>query len=329
MAGDLNFLDSLKGKRVVLTFHSLGDVDGVGAAFALKNYLGERALVVPADRVTALSRKLLAHVGFSLDELAPSAASAPASSPSARAPYDALVVLDCNSRMLMGRFASEKPYAVIDHHSAHTDPLSSRNEFINPAYSSASEIVYEYLRARQKQKPLDSRIALLLAAGIALDSAGFKSSREKTFTYMGELLSQAHTEYDKLTELLEVPLNISQRIALLTACQRAKLERKGEFLVATSRVNSYEAAAAEALLSLGADVAFVGYAGADARISARTTLHLAHTLRLTEIMAAAGKLLGGSGGGHPCAAGATGPKKSKLKQALALCSKLAIERLGK
>ena len=316
MAGDLRFLDSLKAKRVVLTFHSLGDVDGVAAAFALKNYLGGRALVVPADRVTALSRKLLAHVGFSLDELAPSA------------PYDALVVLDCNSRMLMGRFANEKPYAVIDHHSAHTDPLGAPNEFINTSYSSASEIVYEYLRERQKQKPLDSRIALLLAAGIATDSAGFRSSREKTFTYMGELLAQAHTEYSDLLELLEVPLNISQRLELLRACQQAKVERKGNFLIATSLVKSYEAAAADALIALGADVAFVGYAGDDARISGRTTLHLAHTIQLTELMARAGKLLGGSGGGHPCAAGATGPNKSKLGAALLLCSKLAIERLG-
>ncbi|MDO8339547.1 MAG: DHH family phosphoesterase [Candidatus Burarchaeum sp.] len=328
MAGDLRFLDSLKGKRVVLTFHSLGDVDGVAAAFALKNYLGERALVVPADRVTSLSGKLLAHVGFSLDELPQSAASASAASPSARAPYDALVVLDCNSRMLMGRFSNEKPYAVIDHHSLHTDPLGSRNEFINPSYSSASEIVYEFLRERQGQKPLDSRIALLLAAGIATDSAGFRSSREKTFTYMGELLAQAHTEYGDLLELLEVPLNISERVELLRACQQAKVERKGNFLLATSLVKSYEAAAADALIALGADVAFVGYAGDDARISGRTTLHLAHTIQLTEIMARAGKLLGGSGGGHPAAAGATGPKKSKLKQALALCSKLALERLG-
>ncbi|VVC02951.1 DHH family protein [Candidatus Burarchaeum australiense] len=322
MAGDLRFLDSLKGKRVLLTFHSLGDVDGVAAAFALKHYFGkDRAAVVPVDRVSSLTRNLLGHTGFSFDY--------PSSSALRPEAYDALVVLDCNSRMLMGKFADARAYAVIDHHSAHTDPLDSANRFVNPSYSSTCEIVYEYLRERQKRKKLDSRIALLLAAGIALDSANFKNSREKTFTYMGELLSQAHTEYGDLLELLDMPRTVSQRIAILGACQRARIERArtGDFLVATSRVNSNEADGAEALLSLGADVAFVGYAGDDARISARTRLHLAHRLRLTEIMARAGKLLGGSGGGHPCAAGSTGPKKSKLPAALALCSKLALQRL--
>src|SRR3989344_1043371 len=124
MAPDLRFLDSLKGKRVLITFHSLGDADGVGAAFALKRYLGN-ASVVPVDTITALARKLLSHANLSLDE---------------PKPYDYLVIIDCNSRMLMGTYADEEAYAVIDHHSAHSDPLKSMNKFIDDSYSSTCEI---------------------------------------------------------------------------------------------------------------------------------------------------------------------------------------------
>jgi len=310
MARDLSFLDSLKGKRVLLTFHSLGDADGVGAAFALKRYLGN-STVVPVDRITSLAKKLINHVGFALDK--------PGS-------YDALVILDCNSRMLMGQFADAKAFGIIDHHSAHSDPIRAKNKFIDPDYSSTCEIVYEYLRERQES--IDHRVAFLLAAGIVLDSANFKNSHQRTFKYMSELLSHAQVEYDELLEFLDVPKNISQRMAVLKACQRTELKRTGDYLIATSRVNSFEAVAAESLLTLGADVSFVGYAGKDARISARTHIRLAPRLNLTDIMAQAGKILGGSGGGHPCAAGATGARKAKLKEALALCTKLAAERLG-
>ncbi|RLG20190.1 hypothetical protein DRN67_00600 [Candidatus Micrarchaeota archaeon] len=309
MAADLGFLEALKGKRTVLTSHSLGDPDGLGAAFALKSYLG-KASVVPADSITALSRKLLEHAGLKLDE------------PCER---DALIVLDCNSRILMGRFSTANTYAVIDHHSAHSDPIESEHKFIDESYSSTCEIVYEYLR--EKKFSLEPEIALLLAAGIILDSANFRNSHERTFTYMGELLKLAEIEYKDLMGLLEMPRNLSQRMAVLKACQRAKIDRQGDYLVATSRVNSFESYAAESLLELGANVSFVGYAGRDARISARTSLRLAPKVKLTDIMAEAGKLLGGSGGGHPGAAGATGPNADRLDEALDLCSKLALQRL--
>jgi len=308
---DLSFLDLLRGRRTAFTFHSLGDVDGVAAAFALKRHFGN-SLVLPVDRVNSLSKKLLDYVGFSLDK---------------EAHFDEIVALDCNSEALLGKFAGRRFFAVIDHHSRHADPPLARHRFIDESYSSVSEMVYEYLRG--KGGSIDHRIAFLLACGIITDSAGFRNSRTETFAYMGELLGHAQMEYSEIAEMLEPKPTRETRLAVLKACKDAELSEAGEFVVAVSRAKSFEAAAADALIEAGADVAFVGFAGKDARISARASRLAAGRVQLTAIMAQAGKVLGGSGGGHPGAAGADGPKVSKLDDALEECCKLALKRLGK
>jgi len=52
-------LSSLKGGRIVITFHSLGDLDAVGSAIALQRFLGKRAIIAPPDRPNSPARKLL------------------------------------------------------------------------------------------------------------------------------------------------------------------------------------------------------------------------------------------------------------------------------
>ncbi|MFA6036154.1 MAG: DHHA1 domain-containing protein [Candidatus Micrarchaeia archaeon] len=308
---DLSFLDLLRGRRTAFTFHSLGDVDGVAAAFALKRHFGN-ALVLPVDRVNSLSKKLLDYVGFSLD---------------GDAPFDEIVALDCNSEALLGRFAGKRFFAVIDHHSRHADPPLARHRAIDESYSSASEMVYEYLRS--KGESLDHRVAFLLACGIITDSAGFRHSRRQTFIYMGELLEHAQMDYAEIAEMLEPEPTKEARLIVLKACKDAEVFEAGKFVIAVAKAKNLEAAAADALVEAGADVAFVGFAGKDARISARASRRASAQLQLTGIMAQAGKVLGGSGGGHPGAAGADGPKLAKLDAALAECRKLAVQRLGR
>jgi nanoRNase/pAp phosphatase (c-di-AMP/oligoRNAs hydrolase) len=77
---------------------------------------------------------------------------------------------------------------------------------------------------------------------------------------------------------------------------------------------------------MGADIAFVGCEGVDARISARMRDSLKGKVHLEKIMFEAGKLLGGSGSGHELAAGASG-KKENLRPALGFCAKLAEQQL--
>lgn len=309
---DLSFLDSLKGKRIAFTFHSQGDVDGVAAAFALKRHFGN-ALVLPVDRINAQAKRLLDYVGFALDR------------PSH---YNALVVLDCNEKLLLGSFAKERIYGVIDHHLPHAGAPDAQHRFVDPSYSSACEIVYEYLRSHGAKESLDHRVAFLLACGIITDSAYFRNASGRTFKYMAELVEHAQMDYRDILDMVDVEAPLSTRMDVLKACQKARIANAGDYVVAVSECGAHEAAVAEALLEIGADVSFVGCAGRDARISARCRHPVAARLRLTEIMGQAGRALGGNGGGHPCAAGADGPRTHKLNEALELCAKLASERLG-
>src|SRR5438067_11662991 len=102
----------------------------------------------------------------------------------------------------------------------------------------------------------------------------------------------------------------SMRKATLVAATRARVETVGDgWLVATSEVGAFDAAAAQALVRAGADVALVASERPDrARISLRaSTRALAKGVHLGEIAnAAARDVEGWSGGGHEGAAGLSG-----------------------
>ena len=48
----------------------------------------------------------------------------------------------------------------------------------------------------------------------------------------------------------------------------------------------------------------------------RSTLDTKFSLHLGKVMQGVGSIIGGNGGGHPCAAGAYGPRKEQAEKAL-------------
>ncbi len=304
----LSFFREIREKEVLITFHSLADVDAVGSAFALKSWFPNARVVAP-DTVNSHAKKLMRLLNLSLDESSPF--------------HEALIVLDTHSRRLLGHFSVEKADIVIDHH-IRQDSIDAKHAIIDNSYSSTSEIVYGILK---QLGPVDSVSATCLLAGIISDSAGFKNASWRTFEAITELSKLSKLGYEELLELTESRPDVSQRIAILKAVQRCEVERVGDFLIANSSVSACESLAAESLVEIGADVAFIGYTGEDARISSRMRIGLEGKLNLAEIMAQAGKILGGSGGGHECAAGANGPEIGKMDEALSECVAIAREKL--
>ncbi|MFH1285716.1 MAG: DHH family phosphoesterase [Candidatus Micrarchaeota archaeon] len=306
-------LERLQSKPVLITFHSLGDVDAVGSAFALSSYF-KRAYVVPADTVNSQAKHLMKALDLKFSELSlvPENAS--------------VIVLDTSSKILLAPILSKlkKIDCIIDHHALNASSLSAQTMCIKPSYSSASEIISELL-----PKPISERAAICLLAGIITDSAQFQNASARTFRNFSKLLALTNLEYKELLELLDIPQDISMRLAVLKSAQRAQITREGDFLIASSLVGSFEPASASALVSLGADVAFVGSSGTETKISARMHSSRSRILNLAELMIPIGKLLGGSGGGHACAAGANGPKKEALERALSECVSLALQAYKK
>ena len=58
-----SFIKSRADKKTVVTFHSIGDRDCVGAAFAMKNILLKSEIHTP-DFITNNARKMLEHIGI-------------------------------------------------------------------------------------------------------------------------------------------------------------------------------------------------------------------------------------------------------------------------
>jgi len=315
MQSMLNFLKTARRKRVAILIHSLADLDAVGSALALQSFLGNSSTIA-SDLPTAKARKLLkflkseVSVGGQLD-------------------CDVLFILDTNSYDMLGNlaegvrnFKGEK--VIIDHHSIHPDSIKADHLLVDNRYLSTSELVYELLK-KLKCK-ISEKEALCLLCGIIDDSAGFRNANRKTFSNIANLLGKTRMSYEDVLGFVRTDADASQRIALLTACRRAEVEKVGGYLVAKSIVGSFESKAAEALVEIGADISFVGCRSRDgARISARMRDDVAKKLHInlaTQVMEKVGRLLNGSGGGHACAAGAAGPAVERFDDAMDECLKL-------
>jgi hypothetical protein len=116
----------------------------------------------------------------------------------------------------------------------------------------------------------------------------------------------------------------------LKAAQRAKISSFKEWIIVFSRISSYQASVARALLSLGADLVVVGgerdgvlriSMRASKDFSEKTGIHLGRDLAQP-----LGESIGGAGGGHEGAAGINGG--TGLDHFFAECERILAKRLN-
>ena len=300
----------IPAKRIIITFHSLGDVDAVGVAIALSCFLGKKAVIAAPDSPTAAARKLLDYTGTSYSLF----------SEIKRAPSDFIIVLDSSSPQMLPHLAGIQPDLMVDHHMRLGGEVSAKKTINDPIASSTCEMLYFLLTPKDRI----SCIALLL--GIIADSANFKCATPATFKAASELLARSRLPYSQLLSLSHVPESFSERLEAIRSCPSVSAERAGEHIIALAMAKSHEAHFADILVSLGADVAFVGCEAENGRISVRMRDTLKGRVKLERIMFEIGKVMDGSGGGHEMAAGATGEKGSVL-EALAVCKKLCEQQI--
>ena len=315
-----NSLKQVKEKKALILVHSLADLDAVGSAFALHSFL-RNSSIIASDTPTAKARKLLKFLDSEI-------------SVGEKLNCEILFILDTNSYDVLGGLADAvKKFRgkifLLDHHSIHPDSIKADHLLVDNRYLSTSEMVHELLTELRFE--ISQKEAVCLLCGIIDDSANFKNANRKTFQNIARLLGKTHLDYSAVLRITEPDDDISQRIALLTACKRAEVERVGNYLIAKSTVGSFESKAAEALVLMGADFAFVGCNSKnEARISARMRGRLEKELGInlaTQVMEKVGRTLKGSGGGHACAAGADGPNRDAFDDAMNECVSLTKELL--
>ncbi len=309
-------LHSLKGKPVLLTFHSLADLDACASALALAEELGPHAVIAPPDRLNSESRRLL---GTQVKGW-PSFEQARQQHPNAP-----VILLDANDPSILPQFKPKISVDIlIDHHAPQDGSISSPVSWIDPDASSTCELVAHFIA---RPSPEQARALVL---GILSDSARLVRADAETFAILSRLLRECPQSYEDLLTELEQPASPASRAAVLEGLRQATWLTEGSWVVATASVSSHESHVADALVRSGADVAFVGCSDSHGvRLSARLRPALSRRVHLPFLCHQLGSLLGGSGGGHPSAAGANGPRAEKLEEALRLAQQLFLAEMAK
>jgi nanoRNase/pAp phosphatase (c-di-AMP/oligoRNAs hydrolase) len=305
-----NPFSKIKAARIIVTFHSLGDLDAVGSAIALSRFIGPKAVIAAPDKQTSAARKLINYTGSKVilfPELK-------------REKGDFIIALDSSSPALMPHLVGIVPDLVVDHHTCKGGEIASKKAINDPTASSTCEMLYFML------KPKDKISAIALLLGIISDSASFKNASTKTFEAVTALLKVSGLSYSQVLPLAHSAESLTERIESLRSCQSVSAERIDEHIVALAMAKSNEAHFADMLIHMGADIAFVGCEADEGRISSRMRDSMLGRVDLPKLISEVGKAMNGTGSGHACAAGATGDKGS-VREALGVCKKLAEQQI--
>lgn len=302
------FLHKYEGKRLAVTTHGKADADGLASAYALSKALPGSVMCTSED-MNESARQLAAALGIetvltsSLD----------------KRQFDGMVLVDTSSYVLVPEAKGWKIACVIDHHRPEGRDVEAEFAILDPGSPSAAEIVSWLL------KDVDADTAFALSVAIIADGARFKSARAETFGALSELMRKSGRGYQEMLAIAEPEIKEEAKIAVLKAFQRVRITIAGGYIIATSEVGSNESDAA-ALISEAADVAFVASwkdKEGETRISARARKHV--KIPLNEVLGEVGAELGGAGGGHAKAAGAS--VKAHTEEALKKCVEAFMGRL--
>jgi nanoRNase/pAp phosphatase (c-di-AMP/oligoRNAs hydrolase) len=230
--------------------------------------------------------------------------------------HDLVVLLDTNSRFQLGNTLQHIPEnpsktIVIDHHEKNPEiDLISDHQIVHDDKSSTCEIMVNLYSDLGVQ--IDASTANLLLTGMIFDTRRFFYAGLETLSTAMKLI-EAGADYEECVRSLLIKPDRSERIARLKAATRVKVHLIGDWIVATSKINAFEASACRGLIELGADVAIVaGNPSKDVvRFSSRSTRDFFEKTGVSlgsHVMEPIGQLIEGEGGGHANAAGANGKK---------------------
>ncbi len=290
-----NILSELeKGKKCIL-LHVNADPDALGCAIAL-SLAFDNVSIGAVGGLSKNAKSLQKNLGVEVIEQPDISL------------YDKFVVVDTPSPERLGEFKDKlRDLIVIDHHSKTYD-WSTELCYVDENKASCGEIVYQILKLGGKKITL--QIGLAILAGILTDTGKFSYANASTLKTFGEIMEVSGIGMEEVLSVFEEEheTDYSKKISKLKGAQRLRYLSLGGYIVAVSQVSTFESDVCNALLSIGADVAFVGSQRDDKlRISARATQAIIKEgLHLGNLMADIGKEIGCDGGGHDGAAGLTG-----------------------
>jgi len=321
----LDGIGILLGNRVCISFHHNADPDALCSAYATASLLpsikeGVKATVSSSRDLSKIAEQIAEDLGITLEE-----------KPNIEE-MTTFFIVDTGSLQQLEEIGqrvltSQVPLVVIDHHAENSETkAASRLYIVDETASSTCEIVYD-LYKEAKVKPTE-QVAKALLLGIAYDTRHFSLGTPKTFRAVSELL-EIDRDLANILSVLTRTMDRSEKTARLKAGQRMKIHVIKDWTIVFTEVSSYQASAGRGLLTLGADLVFVGGSRKEGlRIGMRSTdnfyretsIHLGRDIAMP-----LGKALGGGGSGHSTAAGVNA--SGSLEEALDIAVRMITERL--
>ncbi|MGC9190933.1 MAG: DHH family phosphoesterase [Candidatus Micrarchaeia archaeon] len=305
-------LQSSSSKKAILTFHSIGDTDAIASAFALHAYMKNSVIATP-DRITANARSILNKLGFNPNDI------------SNEFPEDAdiAVMLDVNNFEDCGSFAGKLSsfkgkLLIIDHHMLKQIENENLYVFNSEHFSATASIVMKALDDLSVH--LDKNTLLLLALGIISDSAEFKNSNPLTFMQIGRIMEKTGESYPSLLNYMWHNISPEDKASFITSLFKAAVHIRNSLVFVEGHAEHSANVLADDAIKIGADVAlFHSSSNGEISISARLRppLDSKYSLHMGYIMKKLAPLIDGTGGGHPCAAGAYGKQAEGLEEFIA------------
>lgn len=302
---------SNKDKKVLLTFHSIGDTDAISSAFGLLKIFQNSRIATP-DFITGNSKRIIEKLGFDEKSI----------TTDFDKKADMVVLIDVNNFEDCGKFRPELEafkgtILIIDHHTPNVINKENVITFNNESYNSAASIVYELIKSTGTT--IDKNLANLLATGILSDSAELRNAFPKTFVQIGELLQKSDTDYQSMLLEMQHLASPQARADFIKDLFKSKIVVDDGMLMLYGSAQMHANKIADDAIRIGADVA-IFYTTREKEISfsarLRPPLDKTYKINLGKIMKALAPLINGQGGGHPAAAGAYGSNTLNASQFL-------------
>ncbi|MCL2142131.1 MAG: DHHA1 domain-containing protein [Methanimicrococcus sp.] len=287
---DLEFFNRLLDYRNILyVCHRNADPDAIGSAFTLAEAIGGTIGIV--DECNRVATNFIEKLNIPV-VLCPNPKD-----------YDMTVVVDTSTRGQLNDLKMDR-FCLIDHHST-VALLDEAEFFIHEDTTSTVEIIFRILETAGI--PITEKMGLAMITGIITDTGHLKHANADTFKTLSKIMQVSKVDYfDALELMAATPQDINIRIEMFKAAMGCRVECVGDFIIATTNVQSYGGAVASMLTNIGADIAFVGSAKDDnsVRVSGRAKRDIiSNGLNLGRIMEEISEKYNGTGGGHSGAAG--------------------------
>ena len=224
--------------------------------------------------------------------------------------YELFVAVDVGHTELLGSWLGKMRGSgafkvLVDHHPIQRTTLYDRT-IVDREATSAAEVVYAIYG--DLRVPMKRGVAQALLAAILFDSQHLAIAGQSALKAAVGLIEDG-ASLEKARRMLRGEPDYGEVVARLKGAQRLEIIRIGPWVMARSRVGSFQAPVARGLLNLGADIAIAtGRTEAETRSSLRSSARFFDSTKIhlgTKLAAVVGKEGGGYGGGHPTAASLT------------------------